>query len=110
MSQRDIDRTTMVTAVVQASDGIRFVAAAQSADHVAEGLIEYIRRRCDDVLWPRAAARVWALIEAGELYSAIGEYFEHVGSRWDEERLQIHVVGHGYDLAWERFQPVQRAS
>ena len=86
------DRSITITAVVHAPDGVRFVAAARSVDRVVSALVEYVRRRCDDVLWPSAAPRVHALIEARRPYAAIAAYFEHVGSRWDEEGLVIHVT------------------
>lgn len=102
--------TTLMVALVHATDGVRFVAAGQHADQVADSLVDYLRPRCNDALSPAEALRVLALIEAGDTYTAIGEYFGHVGSRWDEERLEIHVVGRGYDLVWERLEPMQRAS
>ena len=89
MIRRDTPGTAKMVAVVQASDGVRLVAGGQSADEVADLLVGYIRRGCDDVLWPRAAARVRAFIDAGDSYAAIEEYFEHVGARWDDERLVV---------------------
>lgn len=100
MNWTEIDRTKVVAAVVQAADGVRFVAVGVCGDQVAEPLVDYVRQRCDHVLWPRAASRVRALIEAGETYAAIAEYFDHVGSRWDEERLQVHVIARVDDPAW----------
>ena len=87
----ETELTTMITAVVHASDGVRFVAMGQCIDQVAAALVDYVRERCDDVLWPREAPRVHALIQARRPYAAIAAYFECVGSRWDEERLEIHV-------------------
>ena len=82
----------MIAAVVRAPDGVRFVTKGQCADEVAAALVNYVRGRCDDVLWPHTAPRVRALIEARQYSAAIRAYFEHVGSRWDEEWLEIHVV------------------
>jgi hypothetical protein len=90
-----------IAVVVQAADGVRFVAAGRCADDVSEALVVYIRDRCDDVLWPRDASRVRSLIEAGRYFTAIAEYFEHVGARWDEERLEIHGISEGQDFAAE---------
>jgi hypothetical protein len=87
----DSARSTMITAVVRAPDGVRFTTSQHCADQVAAELVAYILRRCDDVLWPLAAAQVHALIDARASHAAIAAYFEHVGSRWDEERLEIHV-------------------
>lgn len=84
--------TTTIVAVVQASDGVRFVAAGKCADEVAELLVDYVCRRAEHVLWPGAAMRVSALIEAGDLNGAIAAYFENVGSRWDEERLHTYAT------------------
>lgn len=82
--------TTTIVAVVQAEDGVQFVAAGKSADEVAELLVDYIARRACHVLWPITAKRVAELIDAGDTNAAIAEYFENVGSRWDEERLQTY--------------------
>lgn len=93
MNRGETDCTTAFSAVVRAADGVRFVAVGRGPDEVAELLVNYIRARCDDVLWPCDASRVRTLIDAGEPYAAIDEYFEHVGSRWDEERLE-HIASH----------------
>lgn len=78
-----------LTAVVHAADGIRFVAIATCSAHLATQIVEYIRTRCDDVLWPPAAREVRALMAGGKLYAAIALYFAQVGDRWDEERLEL---------------------
>jgi len=90
MNRGGTERTTAHSAVVRAADGVRFVAVGRGPDEVARLLVDYIRGRCDHVLWPCDASRVRTLIDAGESYAAIDEYFEHVGSRWDEERLFCH--------------------
>jgi hypothetical protein len=92
MSTLGMDHQTLITAVVHAPDGVRFVAAGESADQVTAALVGYVRRRCDDVLWPSAARHVRALLQARESQAAVTAYFEHVGSRWDEERLEIHIT------------------
>jgi len=86
------DRSTIVTVVVHAPEGVRFVATGQSPHQVTTALEEYVLQRCDDVLWPSAARRVRELAEAREPDAAIAAYFASVGSRWDEEELAIHVV------------------
>jgi hypothetical protein len=96
------DSAPLIAAVIEAPDGVRFVAAAERAEQIAELLVDYVRGRCDDVLWPAAASRVRALIDAGESYAAIDEYFAEVGSRWDEEWLAPMLivsrsVGEGQD-------------
>ena len=78
-----------LTAVVHAADGVRFVAVSACAGGLAGQVIGYIRERCDDVLWPPAAARVRALINDDKPYAAIAMYFENVGERWDAERLEF---------------------
>jgi hypothetical protein len=91
-------QSTIFAAVVRAPDGVRFVTAGQWADEMAPALVDYVQQRCDDVLWPSAASSVRALIAARKPYAAIAEYFKHVGSRWDEERLEFHVVAPGQAL------------
>ena len=77
------------TATIYAPDGVLFVAETDSPRALAARVVEYIRGRCDDVLWPSAATEVRALIEEGNLEAAIGTYFFHVGERWDAERLEL---------------------
>jgi len=100
MIRGEIVQATMYAAVVRAPDGVRFVAAGQWADELAPPLVEYVEQRCDDVLWPSEALQVRALIADSQPYAAITAYFEHVGSRWDEERLKIHLVSRDNPLAW----------
>jgi len=92
MTRAETVHSTTVAAVVQAADGVRFVVAGRWADEVVPALIGYIEQRCDDVLWPRAASDVRMLIEARQPHAAIAAYFEHVGARWDEEYLELHVL------------------
>jgi hypothetical protein len=92
--------TTTLVAVVQASDGVRFVAGGNTADEVAALLVDYISRRAAHVLWPLTASRVAELIDAGNVNAAIAEYFANVGSRWDEE--QLHTYSTTRDLTTAR--------
>ena len=80
--------STMMTAVVRAADGVRFVARGSWDDDVAPALLHYIGGRVDHVLWPNDAERVRQLIAADRIDEAIVEYFACVGSRWDEECLE----------------------
>ena len=77
------------TAVIHAADGVRFIAAAHHPAVLASRIVDYIRERCEYVLWPAAAREVRALIESNRPYAAIALYFENVGQRWDEERLEL---------------------
>lgn len=86
-------KRTRYTAVVHAADGIRFVASAPTGAALASQLVRYIRERCDDTLWPAAAADVRALIEADQPFAAIAKYFANVGARWDAERLELELAG-----------------
>lgn len=82
----------MFAAIVHAPDGVRFITVEDRAEQVIARLTGYVRRRCDDVLWSAEASRVRALIDARESRAAIAAYFAHVGSRWDEEWLEILVM------------------
>jgi hypothetical protein len=83
------------TATVRAADGVRFVIVSPCAHEIARSLVEYVRARCDDVLWPEPARDVHALIAAHQSYAAIAAYFEHVGERWDEESLELSLISGG---------------
>ena len=76
-------------AVVHDVDGVRFIAAAHSQRELAAQVVDYIRERCDYVLWPRVAANVRELIARDKNYAAIAAYFANVGQRWDVERLEL---------------------
>jgi hypothetical protein len=52
-------------------------------------LADYVRTRCDDVLWADAARDVRALIREGHVRAAVSRYFERTGERWDAERLEL---------------------
>jgi hypothetical protein len=80
------------TATVYAPDGVLFVAATDCPRELAARVVEYIRGRCDDVLWPSDAMAVRGLIEDGRLEAAIAAYFSRVGERWDTERLELGGV------------------
>ena len=83
------------TVIVHASDGVRFVATAAGTDILFARLAEYIRGRCDDVLWADAASQVRGLLDDGDLRAAITLYFARTGERWDRERLDLVTVGDG---------------
>lgn len=82
-------RERYFTAIVHAADGVRFVASAPSSAALAQELVAYIARRCDDSLWPSVAAQVRRYIDDGQPYAAIATYFANVGQRWDAERLEL---------------------
>ena len=83
-----------ITAIVHSADGIRFVTTGVSSDTVMSRLADYVRDRCDDVLWADAASEVRAMLSIGDLNAAVRLYFERVGERWDDERLELATVGH----------------
>ena len=87
-------RVAAVTAIVHSADGVRFVTTGVCPDAVASRLADYVRERCDDVLWPDAASQVRAMLDVGNSYAAITLYFERVGERWDDERLELVTVEH----------------
>jgi hypothetical protein len=83
------------SAIVSGPDGVRFSTTAISPAVRSSDLAAYIRDRCDYTLWPATALTVRRLLDAGRLDDAIEMYFAHVGSRWDEERLELREVGCG---------------
>lgn len=82
----------LIAALVRAPDGVRFAATGGWASDVVPALARYVGHRCENVLWPSAAAEVRLLIDAGRPSRAVAVYFEHVGARWDEECLELYVV------------------
>lgn len=85
----------LLTAVVHAADGVRFVGSARCPEHLSAQIVAYIESRCDEVLWPTVARRVRDLIVDRQLYAAIALYFAQVGARWDEERLEVDGLALG---------------
>ena len=83
------------TATVCAADGARFAASASSAAALEERVANYVRERCDDVLWPADAADVHSFIDSGQLDAGIATYFANVGQRWDAEWLELGGVSLG---------------
>jgi hypothetical protein len=81
------------SARVCAADGVLFSATAECASDLLRRIVEYIRARCDYVLWPADAHAVRALIDANQPGSAIALYFASVGQRWDGERLELEPAG-----------------
>ena len=79
----------LLTAVIHAADGVRFVASEASSEALARRLANYVSERCDDSLWPPTAARVRRLIANDDLEAAIAAYFANVGERWDDEWLEL---------------------
>lgn len=82
----------MLTATVHARDGVRFVARAECPTQLCALIIDYIRERCDHVLWSATAADVRTLIADDKPHAAIAVYFNHVGERWDEEWLRFDGI------------------
>ena len=87
-----------LTATVHATDGVLFIASSDSPRALTARVVDYIRGRCDDVLWPADAAEVHSLIDDGKLEAAIATYFGHVGERWDKERLELGGLTFGDHL------------
>jgi hypothetical protein len=83
------------TAVVHASDGVRFLAAARRPDELAARVADYVSERCDDALWPSDARRVHQLIDQRCPYAAIALYFSNIGNRWDVEHLELGGLSFG---------------
>ena len=100
MTTNDTTEPAMIAAVVRASDGVRFTATGRWANDVVPALAGYVAERCDDVLWPAAAAQVRRLIDGARPSRAIAAYFEHVGARWDAECLELYVVTAQRDPIW----------
>ena len=82
-------------AVVHFAGGVSFVASAACPEALSQQLAQYVRGRCDDVLWPDAALHVRALLDDGRLTDAIALYFERTGARWERERLELVTVENG---------------
>jgi len=77
------------TAIVHDLDGVRFLATAPCEEILLARLAEYVRGRCDDVLWADAAREVRRSLDEGDLGAGIALYFDRTGERWDRERLAL---------------------
>ena len=95
-----------------AADGVRFVTTAACQDVLFAQLAEYVRGRCDDVLWADASKEVHRLLDDGHLRTAIALYFGRTGERWDQERLELFGVTLEHGRDWipdeERMADVRR--
>jgi hypothetical protein len=80
------------TAVVRAADGVRFTATACSDDELTLQVCAYVASRCNDMLWPAESREVRRLIAGHREADAIAAYFRSVGSRWDEEWLEMKAA------------------
>ena len=99
-----------ITAIIHFADGISIVASAPCPEEVRQQLAAYVLGRCDDVLWPDAARGVRTLLNDGRLNEAIALYFEHTGSRWEQERLELVTTRHGdYRMQDAERRPMQDA-
>ena len=78
------------TAVVSAADGVLLSVSSTTAEERSARLMEYVCARYEHALWPNDAARLHEVIEHGDAQRAIAVYFDRVGRRWDEERLELH--------------------
>ena len=87
MSSRPVPRASH-TATVYGLDGVLFAASADAPSGLTAQIVDYIRVRCDDVLWPTDAAAVRAHIDHDDAEAAIATYFASVGERWDAEWLE----------------------
>ena len=108
MAALAFERQTPLTAIVHAADGIRFVASANCPADVANQVGGYIRARCDFALWPSVAAEVKALLDDDHPYAAIALYFDRVGERWDDERLDIGGISFGDERGSSRTALAER--
>ena len=80
-------------AVVRDVNGVQFSTKAPTPTARTSDLVAYIIERFDYTLWPAAAGQVRAQLRAGELDDAVANYFANVGSKWDEERLELSEIG-----------------
>lgn len=76
-------------AVVQASDGIRFVAAASTHAAAVECVAEYVAARAAEALWEPDAEAVHRAMHRGDFENAVARYFRATGKRWDVEQLSV---------------------
>jgi hypothetical protein len=86
-SARVLGLPTVYAAIIHDADGVRLLVVGASREAVTAGLARYVRRHAAERLWPHDRRRVERLLARGMLDAAVGEYFERVGARWDEECL-----------------------
>lgn len=91
---------TWHVAVVQASDGIRFVAAASTHAAAVECVAKYAATRAAEVLWEPDAEAVHCAMHRDDFEGAVDRYFRASGKRWDVEQLSVvELVGPGSNHA-----------
>ncbi len=71
------------------ADAVQVAGVATSVGGLERQGAAYVRRRAGDRLWAADAARVHALLGAGDRAGAIAAYFRGVGRRWAQERLVV---------------------
>jgi hypothetical protein len=79
-------------AVVHGEQRIHSIMAASSERALTERLAEYVRVNAPRRLYASEAARVQALLDAGDDGGAVRCYFDRVGRRWGREWLHLDVV------------------
>ena len=78
---------SLYVSIVCAIDGARFVAIAASEKECLAQVVSYVAEQASRQLWPPSALRVRELLVAGDVATAVTEYFRHTGERWDREWL-----------------------
>jgi hypothetical protein len=99
------DGVLAITAIVHTPDGVRFVTTGTSREAVTARIAEYVRERSDGVLPADAAREVGTMLALGNIDAAITLYFERVGERWDDERLEL-VTGERHVAGWTSAEPM----
>jgi hypothetical protein len=84
---RLMNPTVVYLAIVHSEDGVRFATAAPSASALTGRVLDYIRPRVSDRLWPSDVERFNCLLAQDDRELAVELYFAAVGRRWDCEWL-----------------------
>ena len=79
-------------ATVLCASEVRLVTAATSRQALERNIADHVRKNARHQLPPKAADKVYRLLESNRFGRAIETYFASVGERWDEERLVIKAV------------------
>jgi hypothetical protein len=78
---------TLCLSIVCAIDGARFAAVAATEQQCLAQVASYIAKQARGQLRAPIARRVQEHLAAGDVDTAVAEYFRHAGERWEAEWL-----------------------
>lgn len=98
---------SLYVSIVCSSDGARFASVAASEHECLAQVASYVAEQTGRQLWPASAQHVRDLLAAGDMASAVEEYFRRAGERWEREWLvSASLDPDRYAAAWSGAIPL----